>query len=341
VLVKVKATNEGNRALPIDGNDFAVTGASGLVRRFVGAIAPDPALDGTVEPGKSREGWVVLGAAADEQDLLLVYDSVTLTGNWADRVFALAKGATVPAATKAAAKPNKAGASPDQPAGPNEPVVTDEWSVEITDVVSGQDVYNLYPASDYRTTALGDADPGSVANWLAVRVKVTDNRTGGDASYFSPTAFGLAAADGSPIEDILTLTPPNPDVAGTYYPGGTREGWVVFELPGDGSAAMLRFLPFRTEGDARYLSWTGEAPAASAKPTPRAEPIAAGTEVRTTDTVNLRSGPSTDAKIVATLPAGTKLTVTGAPQRADGHEWYPVKNPATGETGYVAGEYLQ
>jgi hypothetical protein len=55
VLVNVRAENAGDRALPIETNDFAVTGSSGLVRRFIGATAPDPAL----EPrgmGGSRSG---------------------------------------------------------------------------------------------------------------------------------------------------------------------------------------------------------------------------------------------------------------------------------------------
>ncbi|HEY7037006.1 MAG TPA: SH3 domain-containing protein [Thermomicrobiales bacterium] len=61
-----------------------------------------------------------------------------------------------------------------------------------------------------------------------------------------------------------------------------------------------------------------------------------GSTVVTTADVNLRAGPSEDADVVAVVPKGTKLTVTGA---ASG-EWLPVKNPDTGDEGYVSAQYL-
>lgn len=56
--------------------------------------------------------------------------------------------------------------------------------------------------------------------------------------------------------------------------------------------------------------------------------------------VNLRAQPSTSAVVVATLNAGDRLTITGAPTTADGYTWYPVK-AANGAQGYVAGTFLQ
>jgi hypothetical protein len=63
---------------------------------------------------------------------------------------------------------------------------------------------------------------------------------------------------------------------------------------------------------------------------------ATGSTVVTTADVNLRAGPSADADVVAVVPKGTKLTVTGA---ASG-EWLPVKNPGTGDVGFVSSQYL-
>jgi hypothetical protein len=51
------------------------------------------------------------------------------------------------------------------------------------------------------------------------------------------TAFQLATADGKAVNDVSILTPPDPDASGTYFPGASRDGWVVFEAPasyGDG-----------------------------------------------------------------------------------------------------------
>ena len=255
VLVNVRAENAGDRPLPLDGNDFALTGASGLVRRFVGVQPPEPALDGTVEPGATREGWIVFGAPVDEGSLLLVYDSLTLPGNWADRTLALEDGASIPDAAAPAVEPNKAGIDVAAPAGLNTPVVTADWAIEVLGVARGAEVFDLV---DYRTGALGVADAtgesdGSV--WLALRVRVTNVRAGGEAAFLPPNAFALIDEVGEPVPDVVTLTPPRPDASGGYYPGASREGWVAFELPVGYASALVRFLPYAGDPDPRYIAY--------------------------------------------------------------------------------------
>jgi hypothetical protein len=63
---------------------------------------------------------------------------------------------------------------------------------------------------------------------------------------------------------------------------------------------------------------------------------AKGSTVVTTADVNLRAEPSEDADVIAVIPAGTKLTVTGTSRG----EWLPVKNPDTGDEGFVSVLYL-
>ncbi|HEY7032961.1 MAG TPA: SH3 domain-containing protein [Thermomicrobiales bacterium] len=343
VAVRLRAINTGDQPLDIDGNDFAVTGSSGLVRRFVAAVPPDPALDGVVAPGDTKEGWIVGGAASDEKDLLLLYDSVTLTGNWADRVFALQDGATVADVAARSVKLNKTGRKPDAPAGLNDVMATRDWAIEVLQVATGQDVYDLYPSSDYRTTALADSQNGAdIPYWVAFKVKVTNNRTGGAPAYLPPTAFMLADPDGKPVSDVLTLTPPDPDAAGAYYPGASREGWVAFEQPTDYPGALIRFLPYQTDADPRYFTWNADAETAAGQPTATSGPIGAGTTVVVTDDgVRMRAQPSTSAEIVEELAQGTELTVTGPSGQADGLTWFPVADPATGKAGFVAADYLR
>lgn len=339
VLVKIRAENTGSRPLAIGGDDFAVTGRSGLVRRFAGAFPPDPALDATVKPGETKEGWVVLGAASDEQSLLLLFDSLSLPGTWADRVFALQPGATVPNLTQPPAKPDAAGKDPAKPVGLNTPVTTADWQIQILQVAAGQDVYNLYPQSDYRTTALGI---NAADSWLALRVKVTNVRTGGAQAFFPPTAFMLADGQGHAVNDVEILTPPNPDASGGYYPGASREGWVVFELPADYNANLVRFLPYRTDTDPRYLAFgqTAGAPTATQPAAPLQVQTGASVVV-TDDGVNMRDSPSTDGGVVETLKNGTELQVTGDPQQGGSYAWYPVTDPATGNSGFVAQNFLK
>lgn len=56
--------------------------------------------------------------------------------------------------------------------------------------------------------------------------------------------------------------------------------------------------------------------------------------------LNLRSSASISADVVAVLPDGEPLSVTGEPQSADGYSWYPVTSSTYG-SGWVAGVYIQ
>jgi hypothetical protein len=66
--------------------------------------------------------------------------------------------------------------------------------------------------------------------------------------------------------------------------------------------------------------------------------------VVTTEDVNLRQQASTDSPAVELLPSGTQLEVTGDfvdsgnPAEFD---WWPVRNPANGNTGFVREDFLQ
>jgi hypothetical protein len=342
LVVKVRATNTAQRAYDISPDDFAATGASGNVRRFPGVEIPAPALDGSVEPGASLDGYVVLGQANDEQNLLMTYDSLSISGDWADGVLALQEGATVGDVADPAVQPNDAGKDPGAPAALDQQIVTADWAIQVVDVQSGEAVWNLYPSSDYRTTALGG--PDVAAQWLAFKVSITNVHTGGTSAFLSPSAFMLADEEGNPITDVLTLTPPSPDASGEYFPAATREGWVVFEVPETYSGSTVRFLPNLTDSDPRYLDWNGSAPSNEAQPEVThvaLTDLQVGDHVLTNEQgVNLRESASTDAEIVETYPQGTALTVTGGAKEADGHTWYPAKNPETGDKGWVASEFV-
>ena len=243
VAVNLRARNTGGEPLWLDNDDFALTGDSGLVRRFLGVRPPDPALDVILEPGATAEGWAAFDASADEGSLLLLFDSLELEGSWADRVLAVQEGARIPDLPQRPAAANSVGTAITSAAGIGEAAITDEWSVELLDVVSGGAAFDLV---DYRTGALGVGDAagedGSV--WVALRFRVQNVRAGGELAYFPANAFVLSDDAGDPVLDIATLTPPRPDAAGGYYPGAAQEGWVMFDVPVDYATAVVRFLPF-------------------------------------------------------------------------------------------------
>jgi hypothetical protein len=337
VAVRLTATNNGARPLVIQNGDFGVTGDRRLVYRFVDVRPPDPVLLGTVEPGASLEGWIVAAAEAGEGNLCLVYDSLTLSGSWADAVIALDAGARVPDTTDPIRARNEAGSSIGAPAGIGETVATDEWVLTIHEVREGQAVYNLFPAEDYRTTALGDTDQAGLPYWIGLRVTVSNNRTGGDIGHFPATA--LVPVDGADdrFVEALLLTPPNPTVVGGYYPGGTREGWLLIAMPPGFSLDIVRFRPSDLSGETRYFTLTGVA--GSGPPEPRTFSVGDLVEIGE-DQVNLRAEPSTSSEIVTVLRRGDRLAITGEDEEGDGFTWYPVEVEESGETGYVASHLI-
>jgi uncharacterized protein YraI len=54
--------------------------------------------------------------------------------------------------------------------------------------------------------------------------------------------------------------------------------------------------------------------------------------------LRLRAEPGTSAQIVATVPDGTRMTVTGGPVQKDGYTWWKVSG--SGGTGWAAGNWL-
>jgi hypothetical protein len=352
LLFQVNATNAGQERTWLDYDDFAVMGSSGLVHRSLELMPPDPMLQAAVEPGQSTSGWVVGEIESDDQSPVILFDPRILTGLWADQVVATAAGGSFPSTGVQPQEVNETGASPDAPATANQPIVTADWVLELQQAVFAQDVYDR---SDFRTQAVGDSDPTFIPYWAAFEVAVTNNRGGSAVSHFPATAFSLSYADGSEVLDVSRLTPPLPDVSGDYLPGASFTGWAAFERQADFTGTLVRFQPYRTDADVRYLTWgDGSAPANAeavavaeddaeeGTPAAPSETFARGTIVTTNEAdVNMRSAATTSADIVATLALGTTLTVTGEPVDADGYTWYPVQDSATGNSGYIAANFLR
>ncbi len=348
VLFQVNATNAGQESIWIDFDDFAMVGAAGIVHRSLELMPPDPMLRATVEPGASTSGWVPGAIETSESAPVIVFDPRVLSGAWVDRAVGMAADSSFPNTGVASQSPNETGSSPTAPAGVGEAIVTADWVVELQQAVFGQDVYDR---TDFRTQAVGDSDPTFIPFWAAIQVTITNNYDGATTSHFPATAFSLAYADGSEVLDVSRLTPPLPDVSGDYLLGASFTGWAAFERPAEFSGTLVRFQPFRTDEDVRYLTWgDGSAPenagavevAEESTPAAPAEQIASGSTVTTNESdVNMRAAASISGEIVETLALGTTLTVTGDPVEADGYTWYPVQDEATGNSGYVAANFLR
>ena len=330
LLVQLRAVNAGNRSFDLETADFGVVGRSGLVDRYCEATPPSPTLDATSRPGESLDGWAVFEIPASETQLALLYDSVSISGRWARQYFALESEAALPGATTATSPINGAGASFGAPATQGELIATASWTVTLLETTVGSAVVDLFPTDDLRTWNLA-ANDEFLASWVALNVRITNNRIGTGPSFLPATAFAPVDDTGGRLESVGFLTPPAPDFSGDWFPGAVRESWVIVR-PKDGGTIgpVIRFQPFWTDEDPRYLMWN-----------PTGATTDAGAAVTVgLDVANLRKGPSTDSGIVETLQPGTPLTVTGAPISGGAHTWWPVTNPATGDSGYVAADVL-
>jgi hypothetical protein len=358
VAARIQVANQSSQPFMISPEDFAVVAEGGVYRRSAGVFPPSPALDGIVQPGEALEGWVLSSVEADAAGIILLYDSTLISGKWADHAFAVTDGAALPGSQERAAETDRSGRDPDSPAGIGQVVATDEWTVEIVDVVEGAAVNDISPAETQRLARSYNSGDGSNAScldtWVAIQIDATNNGGDGRSRFLSPTAFQLAGSEGEPMLDIRLLTPPAPDLSGEIAAGASRTGWISFELPSlcgaDGpnllyNTNLLRFQPFGTSEDARYLTWGESAvevePTATARPFDPNEIIPEGSTVVTTDEgVRMREEPSVEAGIVAEWPAGTEVEITGPPEEGDGFTWYPVREPESDDEGWIVQDFL-
>lgn len=73
-------------------------------------------------------------------------------------------------------------------------------------------------------------------------------------------------------------------------------------------------------------------------PTPGGSGFANGDTIRVTANLFLRSSPSLNGQVRATMPNGTLCTIVGGPSPSSGYTWYEVQS--TYGTGWAAGEYM-
>jgi hypothetical protein len=350
VLVNLSVTNLGEAPRSIQMTDFAATGSDGVLRRTQVVVPPDPMLQFVVEAGQTVEGWIA-PIVDDLSNAVLWFDSPFLGGNWANGLFALADGATLTIPTDLDPTDTDAGSEPAAPAAVGETVKIGGWEITITQVIGGQEVYDM---SDFRLQALGppSSDPGG---WVdrAVGLRATVRNHNPFPAWFSPITFEAADANGEVWDHTLTMTGPEPDVSREYLPGGSGEGWATLSPADYADIERVKVSPFKLDGGARYIvldpsplpaqANTSAEPEAETGTEEEATPlqVAVGDLVVTSeDLVNLRSDPSTTGEILQELPLGTQLEITGDAVEADGYTWYPVTVVESAESGYVVADFL-
>jgi hypothetical protein len=215
ILARITAQNTSGKPRVINMADFASTGSDGILRRPPAVEVPETALQAIVGAGESLDGIVPF--LVDNASTATVWFSSTLLGgNWTNAVFALGDQAAIPSLAAPDAAPSDAGNSPDNPVQLNEPVRTGGWEIIVTRLAGGQEIWDN---ADYRAQALGE---GFIPFWAGLYAKVTNLGTA--PAVFPNDAFLPTDGTGEPWDNVLALTPPEPDISRELLPGASREG---------------------------------------------------------------------------------------------------------------------
>ena len=325
----MSVTNTSDAPKVINVSDFSACGAEGVLYQSPLTVGPSPLLQGTVEAGATLEGGVPFWIG-DQSNALLRFSSPFLGGNWADAWFALTDGATMPQYDPI---PNASelGVDPAAPAQFGETVRSGDFDVTIQRYVTGQEVFDIAPTG---TRALGAGDTGNWHGFL-----VTIRNVSSRPKFFSFVALRIADTSGEPWDHLLALSAPQPDAGRELLPGATHEGWALIETAQWAELNLVRVQNTEIDGNPRYYTFGGAVE--EELPDPVTDLQEGDVVSITTTPLNLREEASTSANIVTELDGTSTLTITGAAVEADGFTWYPVKVDASGETGFVASNYLQ
>jgi hypothetical protein len=94
-----------------------------------------------------------------------------------------------------------------------------------------------------------------------------------------------------------------------------------------------------------YMAPTDTPAAPTAEVAVTSAPISVGAQVKIVDTgptgLNFRKEPARTAEKISALPEGSVYEVVGGPQQADSLTWWQLKDPASGQTGWGASDYMR
>ncbi len=164
------------------------------------------------------------------------------------------------------------------------------------------------------------------------------------------TSFSRIAVLPSGTIGTVTGAPVSAD-GYTFYPvsvPGYSAGWIAGEYFARVATATPTRTPTTTAATATPTRTATAVAATSTRTATTASQSTAtrvpggfisGDTVRTTATVNLRSGPSTSASVVTVVPSNTNGTITGPGVVSGSNTFYPVTLPGFG-SGWIAGQYL-
>ncbi len=253
LLVQIKAvcTYEDDETHWFGYTDFNVTGSYHTVYSSSYAVSPEPGFDGEVYSGGEILGWTSYLVREDETNLILILDELA---NWDDdrfRYIAIDAGASVTAPPDLKSiVPTETGTSRGNPAAFGEQVITNDWEIQLLDVVRGDEAWMMVQEANQFNDP-----PEDGMEYVAVQAHIR-NIDSRDQSYMFDTYEFRSTGSASVLYDQPSVVAPSPILEGTLFPGGEYQGWVVVQAAVGEENLMVVYEPWAdfTDENVRYLS---------------------------------------------------------------------------------------
>jgi len=145
------------------------------------------------------------------------------------------------------AQPAQAGTSKSNPAPVGTAVTAADdsssspYSAKVTllEYQKGQTAYDMLKSWDKYGIIVNAPDEGK--EYHIVKIKFELLTTKNDASHFVNSLDFDAVTSGNVYTSELMTVASDKDVSGDMYPGGSKEGWIAFQLPTGSSSVLIAY----------------------------------------------------------------------------------------------------
>jgi hypothetical protein len=238
ILAHAKNISTSDDALQISASDFNVTGEDNVLYGRAYISEPEPELDAELFSDGETEGWMSFLVRESEGNLILVLDEMWSFDEDENRYLALDEGASVtvdPALFDIGA--TSVGLSRQDPAPIGETVTTDEFEITLTDVMRGDEVYNML----LEVNQFNDP-PGEGMTYLSALIHARRIGTADRAVEIYDFNFD-STGNSNILYELPSVVEPDDGLDAYLFPGGETEGLVIVEVPEDETDLMLVFEP--------------------------------------------------------------------------------------------------
>ncbi len=231
--------------------NLRVTGQRNILYSRARVVPPTP-LERDLFPGGTQVGQIVFSIPVDETNLMFCVQEIAVFHQCAAFV-AIDPGATlVPDQGLAAIEPNQAGSQRTAPAPMGELVITNDWELVVTDVVRGAAALELVQAANTFNTS---PDAGMEYVAVKLRARLINSQRPDEVRSIDQLFLNITGEQNVVYERPLVVAP-MPIFEAHLFPGGSIEGWEVFQVANGEQQLMLVFEPPLAlfARDTRFLS---------------------------------------------------------------------------------------